>query len=362
MAGWDFWIDRGGTFTDIVARDPDGALRTAKHLSENPEQYEDAALHGIRTFLGLDGNAPIPLAAVQSVKMGTTVATNALLERKGDAVALVITEGLGDQLRLAYQARPRLFDRHIILPEQLYARVIEADERVRADGHVERALDEGALRRDLEAAKAAGIDAIAVVFCHGYRHRAHEAAAAAIARDLGFGQVSVSHEVSPLMKMVSRGDTTVVDAYLTPILRRYVDRVAGAFDGEPKGKLMFMQSSGGLTDATLFQGKDAILSGPAGGVVGAVRTSEIAGKGLMIGFDMGGTSTDVCHFAGEFERVLNTEVAGVRITAPMMNIHNGRGGRRLGPDLRRRAHAGRPGKVPVPIPAPPATGGVVRLR
>ena len=321
MAGWDFWIDRGGTFTDIVARDPGGVLRTAKHLSENPEQYDDAALHGIRTFLGLSGTDPIPLASVQSVKMGTTVATNALLERKGDRVALVITRGLGDQLRLAYQARPRLFDRHILLPEQLYEQVIEADERVRADGTVERPLDAAALRDQLEAAKASGIDAVAIVFCHGYRHQAHEAAAASLAREIGFGQVSVSHEVSPLMKMVSRGDTTVVDAYLTPILRRYVDRVARAFDGDPKGKLMFMQSSGGLTDATLFQGKDAILSGPAGGVVGAVRTSEIAGKGHMIGFDMGGTSTDVCHFAGEFERVLNTEVAGVRITAPMMNIH-----------------------------------------
>ncbi|MGG7567373.1 hydantoinase B/oxoprolinase family protein [Rhodovulum sp. DZ06] len=321
MTQWDFWIDRGGTFTDVVARDPEGRLSTAKLLSENPEQYRDAALEGIRRFLGLSGDDPIPAGRVQSVKMGTTVATNALLERKGDRTALVITKGLGDQLRLAYQARPRLFDRHIILPEQLYERVIEADERVRADGTVETPLDEAALRAALAAAKADGIDACAVVFVHGYRFTEAEKRAGAIAREVGFTQVSVSHEVSPLMKMVSRGDTTVVDAYLSPILRRYVDRVAAAFDGDMAGKLMFMQSSGGLTDARMFQGKDAILSGPAGGVVGAVRTSEIAGEPKIIGFDMGGTSTDVCHYAGEFERVLHTEVAGVRMRAPMMHIH-----------------------------------------
>ncbi|MEL6679216.1 MAG: hydantoinase B/oxoprolinase family protein [Pseudomonadota bacterium] len=321
MTAWDFWIDRGGTFTDIVARDPEGQLHSRKLLSENPEQYPDAALEGIRRLLDLPGDAPIPRARVNAVKMGTTVATNALLERKGDPVALVITRGLGDQLRLAYQHRPRLFDRHIVLPEMLYDRVIEADERVRADGTVERPLDTGHLRAALEEARAGGIDAVAIVFVHGYRHRAHEAAAANLAREMGFAQVSVSHEVSPLMKMVSRGDTTVVDAYLSPILRRYVDRVARAFDGDPAGKLMFMQSSGGLTDARMFRGKDAILSGPAGGVVGAVRTSEIAGEAKIIGFDMGGTSTDVCHYAGDYERVFNTEVAGVRITAPMMNIH-----------------------------------------
>ncbi|SOH94089.1 5-oxoprolinase (ATP-hydrolysing) [Monaibacterium marinum] len=322
MSGnWDFWIDRGGTFTDIVARRPDGGLETAKLLSENPEQYTDAALAGIRRFLDIAPDAQIPLSRVGAVKMGTTVATNALLERKGDRTALVITRGLRDQLRLAYQHRPRLFDRHIVLPEMLYDDVVEAQERVRADGTVEQALDPVQLRADLERLYADGIDALAIVFVHGYRHTAHEAQAAEIAREIGFPQVSVSHEVSPLMKMVSRGDTTVVDAYLSPILRRYVDRVAQAFDGDPAGKLMFMQSSGGLTDARLFQGKDAILSGPAGGVVGAVRTSEIAGFDRIIGFDMGGTSTDVCHFAGDFERVLNTEVAGVRITAPMMNIH-----------------------------------------
>ncbi|MHA3978044.1 hydantoinase B/oxoprolinase family protein [Halovulum sp. GXIMD14794] len=318
---WDFWIDRGGTFTDIVARTPEGELLTAKYLSENPEVYADAALHGIRQFLGLDADARIPLDRVGAVKMGTTVATNALLERKGAPVVLVTTKGLGDQLRLGYQHRPRLFDRHIVLPEMLYDRVIEAQERVRADGTVEQPLDADHLRAELQAAHDAGIEACAIVFVHGYRHRAHEAEAGRIAREIGFAQVSVSHEVSPLMKMVSRGDTTVVDAYLSPILRRYIDRVAAAFDGDPAGKLMFMQSSGGLTDAQLFQGKDAILSGPAGGVVGAVRTSAIAGEDRIVGFDMGGTSTDVCHYAGDYERVLNTEVAGVRITAPMMHIH-----------------------------------------
>jgi 5-oxoprolinase (ATP-hydrolysing) len=318
---WDFWIDRGGTFTDIVARDPEGRLYRTKHLSENAGQYEDAALHGIRQALGLAPEAPIPSARIASVKMGTTVATNALLERRGAPVVLVTTQGLGEQLRLGYQNRPRLFDRHIVLPEMLYSRVIEARERIRADGTVEVPLDRQHLGGALAAALADGLTACAIVFVHGYRHRAHEAQAAEIARGLGFAQVSVSHEVSPLMKMVSRGDTTVVDAYLSPILRRYIDRVAAAFDGDMRGKLMFMQSSGGLTDAQLFQGKDAILSGPAGGVVGAVRTSQIAGRDRIIGFDMGGTSTDVCHFAGEFERVLHTEIAGVRITAPMMNIH-----------------------------------------
>jgi len=321
MAMWDFWVDRGGTFTDIVARDPEGTLHTRKLLSENPEQYEDAALHGIRGFLGLETGVKIPADSVNAVKMGTTVATNALLERKGDPLVLVTTRGLRDQLRLAYQARPDIFARELIRPEMLYSEVIEAVERVRASGAIEAPLDARKLDADLRQAYARGIRACAIVFVHGYRHHAHEAEAAKIARAIGFTQVSVSHEVSPLMKMVSRGDTTVVDAYLTPILRRYIDRVAAAFEGDTAGKLMFMQSSGGLTDAQAFQGKDAILSGPAGGVVGCVRTSQIAGKEQVIGFDMGGTSSDVCHFNGEFERVLNTEVAGVRITAPMMNIH-----------------------------------------
>lgn len=321
MRVWDFWIDRGGTFTDIVARDPDGALHTAKLLSENPEIYADAALHGIRQFLTLGPHDSIPLSQVGAIKMGTTVATNALLERKGEPVVLATTRGLGEQLRLAYQHRPRLFDRQIVLPQMLYERVIEANERVRADGAIEQPLDELTLRNALEQAHNDGLKACAIVFVHGYRHHAHEAAAARLAREVGFEQVSVSHEVSPLMKMVSRGDTTVVDAYLTPILRRYVDRVASAFDSDPTGRLMFMQSSGGLTDAQVFQGKDAILSGPAGGVVGAVQTSAIAGEHRIIGFDMGGTSTDVCHYAGAYERMMNSQVAGVRITAPMMNIH-----------------------------------------
>jgi len=318
---WDFWIDRGGTFTDIVARDPEGRLRREKLLSEAPERYADAALHGIRGLLGLAADAPIPAERVASVKMGTTVATNALLERKGEPLVLVTTQGLGQQLRLGYQNRPRLFDRQIVLPEMLYARVIEATERVRADGTVELPLDEAHLAAALGEARAAGLAACAIVFVHGYRYPEHEARAAALAAAAGFAQVSVSHRVSPLMKMVSRGDTTVVDAYLTPILRRYIDRVAAAFDGDMGGKLLFMQSSGGLTGAGAFQGKDAILSGPAGGVVGAVRVSEIAGERRIIGFDMGGTSTDVCHYAGAFERVRNTTIAGVRITAPMMDIH-----------------------------------------
>ena len=318
---WDFWIDRGGTFTDIVARDPEGRLHRVKLLSEAPERYADAALHGIRGLLGLAADAPIPARRVASVKMGTTVATNALLERKGEPLVLVTTQGLGQQLRIGYQNRPRLFDRRIVLPEMLYSRVIEARERVRSDGTVEAPLDEGHLAAALGEARTAGLAACAIVFAHGYRYPEHEARAAALAEAAGFGQVSVSHRVSPLMKMVSRGDTTVVDAYLTPILRRYVDRVAAAFDGDMAGRLMFMQSSGGLTGAGNFQGKDAILSGPAGGVVGAVRVSETAGHGRIIGFDMGGTSTDVCHYAGGFERVRNTTIAGVRITAPMMDIH-----------------------------------------
>ncbi len=318
---WDFWIDRGGTFTDVVARDPRGRIETAKFLSENPEQYEDAALHAIRCFLGVAADQAIPAERIGRVKMGTTVATNALLERKGARTALVITEGLGDQLRIAYQHRPDLFAREITLPEQLYERVIEAAERVRADGTVECPLDTSGLAADLVAAREAGIEAVAIVFAHGYRHTAHEAEAARLAREAGFAQVSVSHEVSPLMRMVRRGDTTVVDAYLSPILRRYVDRIGSAFAGDAESRLMFMQSSGGLAGARRFQGKDAILSGPAGGVVGAAATARIAGFERIIGFDMGGTSTDVCHFAGAYERVLNSMVAGVRITAPMMDIH-----------------------------------------
>lgn len=319
---WQFWIDRGGTFTDIVGRRPDGSLVTHKLLSENPEQYRDAAVAGIRHLLGLAPGEPITPERVECVKMGTTVATNALLERKGEPTLLVTTRGFRDALRIAYQDRPRLFERHIVLPELLYTRVIEAQERIGADGTVVEPFDEAHLRERLWAAFDAGLRSVAIVFMHGYRYPAHETAAARLARELGFTQVSVSHEVSPLMKLVSRGDTTVVDAYLSPILRRYVDQVASEMPGV---KLFFMQSSGGLTDAHAFQGKDAILSGPAGGIVGMVRTAQLAKNDLggdkVIGFDMGGTSTDVSHFAGEFERAFETRVAGVRMRAPMMSIH-----------------------------------------
>jgi 5-oxoprolinase (ATP-hydrolysing) len=315
---WQFWIDRGGTFTDIVARRSDGALLTHKLLSDNPEQYRDAAVAGIRHLLGLPAHAPIPAEQVQCVKMGTTVATNALLERKGEPTVLVTTRGFRDALRIAYQNRPRLFDRQIVLPELLYARVIEASERVGAHGDLIEPLDQAHLRERLWAAFDAGLRSVAIVFMHGYRYSDHEKAAAAIAREVGFTQVSTSHETSPMMKFVSRGDTTVVDAYLSPILRRYVDQVAAEMPGV---KLFFMQSSGGLADAHAFQGKDAIVSGPAGGIVGMARTAELAGFERVIGFDMGGTSTDVSHFAGHFEREFETQVAGVRMRAPMMSIH-----------------------------------------
>ncbi|MDZ4398469.1 hydantoinase B/oxoprolinase family protein [Hydrogenophaga sp.] len=315
---WQFWIDRGGTFTDIVAKRPDGTLITHKLLSENPEQYRDAAVAGIRHLLGLQAGEPVTPEQVECVKMGTTVATNALLERKGEPTLLVTTRGFRDALRIAYQNRPRLFDRCIVLPELLYSDVIEAQERLSAQGDVLQPLEEVALRADLQAAHARGLRSVAVVFMHGYRFTAHEQAAARIARELGFTQVSTSHETSPMMKFVSRGDTTVVDAYLSPILRRYVEQVAGDMPGV---KLFFMQSSGGLTDAHAFQGKDAILSGPAGGIVGMARTAGLAGHDKVIGFDMGGTSTDVSHYAGQFEREFETQVAGVRMRAPMMSIH-----------------------------------------
>jgi 5-oxoprolinase (ATP-hydrolysing) len=315
---WQFWVDRGGTFTDIVAKRPDGALLTHKLLSDSPEQYRDAAVAGIRHFLGLKPGEPIGPDLVDAVKMGTTVATNALLERKGERTVLAITRGFRDALRIAYQNRPRLFDRHIILPELLYSHVIEIDERIGAQGDLVRALDERAAESALRAAYDSGYRAIAIVFMHGYRYTQHEAAIERMARDIGYTQISVSHKTSPMMKLVSRGDTTVVDAYLSPILRRYVDEVA---DDMPGVHLQFMQSNGGLTNALTFHGKDSILSGPAGGIVGMARTSKLAGFDKVIGFDMGGTSTDVSHFAGEFERVFETQVAGVRMRAPMMSIH-----------------------------------------
>ncbi|MEA1052076.1 hydantoinase B/oxoprolinase family protein [Lamprobacter modestohalophilus] len=380
--GWQFWIDRGGTFTDIVGRRPDGGLVTQKLLSEHPEAYADAAIEGIRQLLGLARHQPLPSAAINAVKMGTTVATNALLERKGDRVLLLVTAGFGDALRIGYQARPRLFERHIVLPEMLYERVEEVTERVNADGELITPLDLDALRPRLERAYHDGIRAVAILCLHGYRYPEHEQRIKALAKAIGFRQISTSHEISPLIKLIGRGDTTVVDAYLSPLLRRYVEQFEGllgtststgtgtgtgagaetgaeAWDGaapsdrrnqDPaasgqteqnrddrgtgaakktkrsaltnvKPRLQFMQSHGGLTDAHLFQGKDAILSGPAGGIIGAIETALQAGFDKLITFDMGGTSTDVAHYAGTLERSLETPVAGVRLRAPMMQIH-----------------------------------------
>ena len=363
---WQFWIDRGGTFTDIVARRPDGNLTVHKLLSENPTRYRDASMQGIRDLLGLAADASIPTEQIDAIKMGTTVATNALLERKGDRVVLVITKGFRDALRIGYQNRPNIFARHIVLPEMLYERVIEVEERYSAQGEELVSIDgttEEELAASLQNAYEDGIRACAIVFMHGYRYPDHEQKVAAMARSVGFSQVSVSHTVSPLMKLISRGDTTVVDAYLSPILRRYVEQVSGELTGGAEGaegagepqrrrgaevetgttsqidhpssliphpssliplptpQLLFMQSNGGLTDARSFQGKDSILSGPAGGIVGAVQTSKLAGLAKIISFDMGGTSTDVAHYAGEYEREFETEVAGVRLRAPMMSIH-----------------------------------------
>ncbi|OWV84486.1 hydantoinase B/oxoprolinase family protein [Rhizobium sp. R693] len=322
---WDFWIDRGGTFTDVIGRAPDGSLHPRKLLSENPEAYRDAAIQGIRDLLGVPDGEAISFRLIGDVRMGTTVATNALLERKGDRVLLLITKGFRDALRIAYQARPDIFAKEIVLPEQLYERVIEVDERVRADGSIEVQLDLLAVKDKIEAAKSDGIDAVAIVFMHSWTYPQHEDAVAELCRSIGFRQVSVSHQVSPLIKLVGRGDTTVVDAYLSPILSRYVQQVAAELgidkstDRAPR--LKFMMSSGGLTAADLFQGKDALLSGPAGGVVGMVETAKLAGFHKVIGFDMGGTSTDVAHYDGEYERAFDTEVAGVRVRAPMMRIH-----------------------------------------
>jgi 5-oxoprolinase (ATP-hydrolysing) len=344
---WQFWIDRGGTFTDIVAQRPDGQLVIHKLLSENPDRYTDAAIQGIRDILGVPSDAPIPSQQIAQVKMGTTVATNALLERKGDRTVLVITKGFRDALRIGYQNRPDIFARQIVLPEMLYERVIEVEERYSAQGEELIAVNTQYIS-SLQAAYNDGIRSCAIVLMHGYRYPKHETQIATIAKEIGFTQISVSHKVSPLMKLVSRGDTTVVDAYLSPILRRYVDQVAsqlGAGEHFSTGagenlcinnppcppsppspqplatRLMFMQSNGGLADAQMFQGKDSILSGPAGGIVGAVQTSLMAGFNKIISFDMGGTSTDVAHYNGEYERTFETEVAGVRLRTPMMAIH-----------------------------------------
>jgi 5-oxoprolinase (ATP-hydrolysing) len=325
-AGWQFWIDRGGTFTDVVARRPDGSLTSAKLLSDNPEQYVDAAIAGIRKLLELTPEQALPVAQIDSVKMGTTVATNALLERKGEPTVLFITRGFRDQLRIGYQNRPKLFEREIRLPSLLHRAVVEVDERIGAHGDVLRPLDENGTLQALQAAYASGYRAIAIAFMHAWRYTQHEARVAALAREVGFTQVSVSHEVSPLMKLVSRADTTIVDAYLSPILRRYVAGVSAALEhAGTRVPLWFMKSNGGLAEAASFQGKDAILSGPAGGIIGMVRTALAAGLHRVVGFDMGGTSTDVSHFAGtsssDVERVFESSVAGVRLRAPMMSIH-----------------------------------------
>ena len=321
MNMWQFWIDRGGTFTDIVAKKPDGKIIIDKLLSENSDAYKDAAVEGIKRILELKKDDKIPTDIISSVKMGTTVATNALLERKGDRTLLLITKGFGDLLRIGYQNRPLLFDLNIKLPELLYERVVEVSERLNEKGEVVTKLNEEEVRNSLIKAKSDGINSVAIAFMHSYINPDHENKIEQIAKEENFNQISVSHKVSPLIKLVGRGDTTVVDAYLSPILRRYVNQVSDELKDTKSTQLMFMQSNGGLTDANLFQGKDALLSGPAGGVVSMTQTGKQAGFNKLIGFDMGGTSTDVCHFAGEFERSFETELAGVRIRAPMMQIN-----------------------------------------
>ena len=315
---WQFYIDRGGTFTDIVAKTPHNEIILAKLLSENPEQYQDAPIQGIRDLMGIPQNQPIPTEQIEVVKMGTTVATNALLERKGDRVVLLITKGFKDALRIGYQNRPDIFAREIILPSMLYETVVEIDARYDAQGNELKSVDLPRVRQDLEVVYEQGIRCCAIILMHGYRYTKHELQVAKLAEEVGFKQISVSHQVSPLMKLVSRGDTTVVDAYLTPILRRYIDRIAEQL---PDTQLMFMKSDGGLVNADNFQGKDSILSGPAGGIVGAVKTSQRAGFERIVTFDMGGTSTDVAHYAGEYERELDSEIAGARMRVPVLAIH-----------------------------------------
>ncbi len=318
MTSWQFYIDRGGTFTDIVAKNPQGKIITYKLLSENPEQYQDAAIQGIRDVMGITKDAPIPTEEIEIVKMGTTVATNALLERKGEPTVLVVTEGFRDALRIGYQNRPDIFARHIILPSMLYTCVVEVKERYDSQGNELIPVDTKQVKEDLQKIYNTGIKSCAIVLMHSYRYPQHELQVGEIAKEIHFTQISISHQVSPLIKFVSRGDTTVVDAYLTPILRRYVDRVAKQL---PNVSLMFMKSDGGLVDAKQFQGKDSILSGPAGGIVGAVQTSKKAGFEQIVTFDMGGTSTDVAHYAGEYERELDSEIAGARMRVPVLAIH-----------------------------------------
>jgi 5-oxoprolinase (ATP-hydrolysing) len=318
---WQFWIDRGGTFTDIIARHPDGTLLCKKYLSENPEAYDDAAVFGIKSILDIQQSDPVPDGLIDKIKMGTTVATNALLERKGDPVLLAVTTGFKDALEIGYQARPDTFALKIEKPDILYTQVVEIHERVTAKGEVLQALDIELTKKALEGAYNQGLTAIAIVLMHGYQYNQHEKQLIRLAKDIGFKQISASHEVSPLQKLISRGETTLVDAYLSPILLRYIQNISQGLNQKIPAQLLFMQSSGGLTSAATFRGRDAILSGPAGGIVGAVHTAKLAGFDKIIGFDMGGTSTDVSHYAGEFEKAYETEVAGVRMRVPMLHIH-----------------------------------------
>ena len=321
MANWSFWIDRGGTFTDTLALNPNGRILSSKFLSVNPEKYLDAAIHSIRKFLSVPNEQKILVSQIDSIKLGTTVATNALLERKGSRTVLVTTQGFEDQLRLGYQNRPDIFARKINLPDQLYEKVVSVKERVLANGHIFKSLEINSVRDALQTCVEEGITSCAIVLMHGYKFINHEKKIAKLAIQLGFQQVSASHEVNPQIRFVERGDTTVLDAYLTPVLRKYINQLEENFEGDLGRRLMFMQSNGGLTIPKLFHGKDAVLSGPAGGVVGAVEVSLRLGEKKIIGFDMGGTSTDVCHFSGKYERVFRGEIAGTRLASPMMNIH-----------------------------------------
>ncbi|MEL4896001.1 hydantoinase/oxoprolinase family protein [Crocosphaera sp. Alani8] len=335
-----FFVDRGGTFTDIVAVVIDEQIINKlsqkqeqflivplpnkkwivvyKLLSENPEKYQDAVIQGIRDILCLAPDKALPTAQIETVKMGTTVATNALLERKGDRTVLLITKGFKDALRIGYQNRPNIFALQIILPSMLYELAVEVEERYDSKGNELIPVNLEKVRHDLEQVYQQGIRSCAIVFMHSYRYHNHENQVAKIVQEIGFTQISISHQVSPSMKLVSRGDTTVVDAYLSPILKRYVKQVSSQLINT---KLMFMKSDGGLIDADKFQGKDSILSGPAGGIVGAVQTSLRAGFKEIITFDMGGTSTDVAHFKGEYERQLDNEIAGARMRVPVLSIH-----------------------------------------
>ncbi len=311
---WEFWIDRGGTFTDVIGWRRGAPLVTHKLLSENPGRYRDAATEGIRALMHRHGEGPIA-----AIKMGTTIATNALLERKGTRTLLAITRGHRDALRIGYQSRPKIFARRIVLPEPLYESVIEIDERLSTEGEMLRALDEDGAREGLQSAFNAGIRAVAIVLMHAWKFPDHERRLAGIAREIGFSQISLSHEIARLIKLIPRGDTAVLDAYLSPLLRGYIDEVRTNL--APGTRLFFMQSSGGLAEAASFRGRDAVLSGPAGGIIGMSRVAQQAGFGSVIGFDMGGTSTDVSHFAGTYERTREAVLSGVRLHVPMLEIH-----------------------------------------